>query len=127
MSGEIYIFSKATRSVQSGSTIVFSDQASASYWEPNASALHERFQLAKDAHNLGIKTWVSLEPVIEPEQALEVVRQLHPYVDYWKVGPVNYVKDINVDWKKFKNDIIQLFTKVGAEYYLKKELLDKAA
>ena len=110
-----------------GQTIVFFDQASASHWEPNASRLSERFKLARDAHEMGIRTWVSLEPVIDPKQALTVVRLLHPYVDYWKVGPVNYVKDINVDWKKFKNDIEQLFQEVGADYYLKKELLDKAA
>jgi len=110
-----------------GQTIIFSDQVSADYWEPNAAPLLERFQLAKDAHEMGITTWVSLEPVIDPNQALEVVSLLHPYVDKWKVGPINYQKGIDVDWPQFKNDIVSLFKKVGAIYYLKKELLKKAA
>jgi len=37
----------------------------------------------------GIKTWVSLEPVIDPEQAIELIRLLHPYVGHWKAGKIN--------------------------------------
>lgn len=109
-----------------GQTIVFSEQESADYWEPNAAPLKERFILVADLHNLGIKTWISLEPVIKPDQALEVVRQLHPFVDLWKVGPVNYQKT-EVDWKQFKTDIEKLFQEVGANYILKQELLTQAA
>jgi DNA repair photolyase len=110
-----------------GQTIVWSKQESASHWEPNAAPLQERFELAQEAHKRGIKTWVSLEPVIDPDQALEVVRLLHPYVNKWKVGPVNYVAGVNVDWFKFKNDIVKLLDEVGAEYILKNELIKKAA
>lgn len=109
-----------------GQTIVFSKQGSADYWEPNAAPLKERFILAEDLHNLGIKTWVSLEPVIEPDQALEVVGQLYPFVDLWKVGPVNYQK-AEIDWKQFKADIEILFKEVGADYILKQELLARAS
>ncbi|MBL6996767.1 radical SAM protein [Desulfobacula sp.] len=107
-------------------TIVFSKQESADYWEPNAAPLRERFNLAKDAHDMGIRTWISLEPGIDPDQALEVVRQLHPYVDMWKVGPVTK-QQTDVDWKQFKIDIEKLFKEVGANYILKQELLVRAA
>ena len=110
-----------------GQTIVFSDQAFVNYYEPNAASLKERFELAKEAHELGIKTWVSLEPVIDPNQALTVVRLLNPYVDFWKVGPINYTKGINVDWKQFKHDIETVFKQIGANYYLKKDLLERSA
>ena len=109
-----------------GQTIVFSKQESADHYEPNAAPLKERFNLARDAHNLGIKTWVSLEPVIVPDQALEVVRQLYPFVDLWKVGPINYQKT-EIDWKQFKVDIEKLFKEVGANYILKQKLLALAA
>ena len=55
-----------------GQTIVFSKQESVDYWEPNASPVSERFNIAKQAKALGIKTWISLEPVIDLEQAFEV-------------------------------------------------------
>jgi DNA repair photolyase len=110
-----------------GQTIVFSEHESASHWEPNAAPITERFALARQAYDRGIKNWVSLEPVIYPEQAIEVVERLHPYVDLWKVGPVNYVAGIEVDWRKFKDDIVSLFESVGAKYILKDELLKRAA
>ena len=110
-----------------GQTIVFSKQESVDYWEPNASPVSERFNIAKQAKALGIKTWISLEPVIDLEQAFEVVEELHPYVDLWKVGPVNYMAGIEVDWKRFKHDIVRLLESVGAEYILKNELLKRAA
>ena len=109
-----------------GQTIVFSNQSSADYWEPNASPLYERFELAKDAHEAGIKTWVSLEPVIYPQEALDVVKLLHTYIDHWKVGPVHYVSEMKIDWQQFKIDIENLFANVKADYFLKQELYEKA-
>jgi DNA repair photolyase len=108
-----------------GQTIVFSDQATADYWEPNAAPLIERYELAHDAHAAGIKTWISLEPVIDPDQALDVIGRLHGVVDLWKVGPVNYQKT-DVDWHKFHDDVVALLEQVGATYILKKALLEKA-
>jgi DNA repair photolyase len=108
-----------------GQTIVLSDQTTADYWEPNAAQLTERYALARDAHAAGIKTWISLEPVIDPVQALEVIDRLHDVVDLWKVGPVNYQKT-DVNWRKFHDDVVSLLDQVGARYILKNALKEKA-
>lgn len=71
----------------------------------------------------GIKTWVSLEPVIDPGQALELIRELHPIVDHWKVGKLNY-QALDVDWIKFREDVKALLESLGADYYLKKSLTE---
>jgi hypothetical protein len=72
----------------------------------------------------GIFTWVSLEPVIDPEQALAVIRMAHPYVNFWKVGRLNHMKayEQTVDWGKFLFDAETLLTKLGAKYYIKNDL-----
>jgi hypothetical protein len=70
----------------------------------------------------GIKTWVSLEPVIDPDQALQVIRELHSIVGHWKVGKINYQKDIEVDWIAFREEVKALLDRLGADYYLKKSL-----
>ena len=72
---------------------------------------------------MGIKTWVSLEPVIDPDQALELIEQIHPFVDHWKVGKLNY-RNLEVDWLKFREDVTKQLDSVGANYYLKKSLTD---
>jgi hypothetical protein len=79
----------------------------------------------KTAHEAGIFTWVSLEPVINPGQALEVIKIANEYVDFWKVGKLNHMKEYEsrVDWKKFLFDTISLLNKLGTRYYIKKDLI----
>jgi DNA repair photolyase len=74
--------------------------------KPGASTIEERLTVLKTANKADIFTWVSLEPVIDPDQALEVIRIAHPYVNFWKVGKLNHMKNYeqDVDWQKFLFD-----------------------
>lgn len=109
---------------QLGVTLCFADDTLRQVWEPYASTVEERFAVLKAAHKAGIFTWVSLEPVIDPVQALEVIRIAHSYVDFWKVGKLNHMKEYEraVDWGKFLSDAEFLLSKLGATYYIKNDL-----
>jgi len=109
-----------------GTTLVFTDQAAADVWEPGTASLADRVAAVKTAHQRGIPTWVSMEPVVVPEQAIDLVRRYHAIVDHWKVGKLNYFPEVEekIDWRRFREDLIQTFKSVGAEYYLKKSLTD---
>ena len=108
-----------------GTTLVFINQADAGRWEPNASPISERIEGIKAAHKMRIKTWVSIEPVIDPEQALELIRLLHPVVGHWKVGKLNYkTPDKPVDWIKFRGAVTDLLGSLDADYYIKKSLTE---
>ena len=106
-----------------GTTLVFTSQADADKWEPYAPSIDDRIITIKHAHHRGIKPWVSLEPVIDPEQALELIRELHPIVDHWKVGKLNY-RNLSVDWIAFREEVQALMDSLGADYYLKRSLTD---
>lgn len=107
-----------------GTTLVFFSPFLAQKWEPNTASVSDRINTIIDAHERRIKTWVSLEPVIDPEQALTLIEVIHPWVDEWKVGKINYNKEIEekVDWIKFRTDVTNLLDKIGATYYLKNSL-----
>ena len=108
-----------------GTTVVFTNQADASQWEPNAPPVADRIQAIHHAHGRGIKTWVSLEPVIDPDQALELIQELHPVVGHWKVGMLNYRKPPRpVNWIQFRDDARNLLDSLGADYYLKESLTE---
>ncbi|MDP2799670.1 MAG: radical SAM protein [Deltaproteobacteria bacterium] len=111
-------------STQLGITLCFSDDATRKDWEPGASTVNDRLAILKAAHKAGIFTWVSLEPVIDPVQALDVIRKAHKYVRFWKVGKLNHMKIVEqtVDWGKFLYDAEKLLTKFGAKYYIKNDL-----
>ena len=107
-----------------GITLSFTDDAMREEWEPAASSVNDRLAILKSAHKAAIFTWVSLEPVIDPVQALDVIRTAHKYVRFWKVGKLNHMKEYerNVNWGQFLFDAETLLTKYGAKYYIKNDL-----
>jgi len=86
-----------------GTTLLFSEEASREEWEPGAASIEERIATVRAANGQGIYTWISVEPVIDPEQAVEVIIGLLPWVDFWKVGKINHNAAIEaaVDWPAF--------------------------
>jgi len=107
-----------------GITISFMDDTQRQEWEPAAASIEERIRTLREAHEQGIRTWVSLEPVLDAEQGLKVLQALTPFVDYWKVGKLNHMKDVEkqIDWKKFGTEAVQILEDHGANYYIKNDL-----
>lgn len=104
-----------------GSTISCTHDNLRQLWEPNAGELWSRYSAIREAHKRGIKTWVSMEPVYNTIQALNLIEELDDSVDFWKIGKMNHRK-IDIDWPKFREDAINLCESFGAKYYIKKEL-----
>lgn len=92
-----------------GTSLVFTNEVFRMQMEPGASSTQERIIALKKAHKLSIYTYVSLEPVWFPEDALKLIDETHKFVDFYKVGKLNYnAQQKNVDWKKFRHDVIDL-------------------
>ena len=110
--------------VHLGVTLSFISDKKRKEWEPNASTVSDRLKILKAAHELGIYTWVSMEPVISPEEALAVIDKAHEFVNFWKVGKLNHNKEVEnaVDWHKFYVDVRSKLKKYEADFYIKKDL-----
>lgn len=110
-----------------GTTLIFNNQQMADYWEPHAAPVRDRLETIVNAKTLYVlKTWVSLEPVIDPDQALQLIGRLNGYVDFWKIGKINYHPDIekSVDWVGFRNQAQALLDAQGVQYLFKRSLAD---
>ena len=97
--------------------------------EPYAASFYDRLEAIRKAREMGIRTWVSLEPVIEPSEALRVIEALKDYVDLWKVGKLNHGAKISTlmgqyertaNWRKFCKDARAALA--GKRVYWKKSL-----
>jgi len=107
-----------------GATLTFTNCSDSLKWEPEATLPYSRFTALQRAYALGIPTWASLEPVIDPVQTLDIIKITHKYVDVYKVGKWNYHKDAaKIDWKKFGLAARTLLESFGKEYLIKKDLL----
>ncbi len=107
-----------------GLTISFLEDTKRKEWEPFAASIPDRIATLQAASELGVFTWVSLEPVIDPEQALMLIQRIHPFVKFWKVGKLNHMKkeEGKVDWPKFLIEVEKLLRSIGANYYIKNDL-----
>lgn len=106
-----------------GATLTFVNEKDSLEWEPGAALPSERMSALKKAKSMGISTWASLEPVIDPEQSLEIIRQTHEYIDLYKIGVLNYHKKAKeTDWYKFADEVMKLLKLYGNKYYIKNDL-----
>lgn len=105
------------------STLTSLDEAFSRRWEREATLPHERMDTLKKFHAAGIYTWVSLEPVLDTEATLEIIRQTHEYVNLYKVGRVNYLSlTRTTDWAVFTKRVLDVLNKTGAAHYIKNDL-----
>jgi DNA repair photolyase len=103
------------------SSLTLLDDAESEKWEPGAALPADRIETLKRFHEAGIYTWVSLEPVIDVEATLEIIRRTHTFVNLYKVGKLNYCKR-DIDWREFTGQVIELLAQTNSERYLKKDL-----
>ncbi len=105
------------------STLTSLDPAVSQEWEPGAALPGDRCATLMEFHARGIPTWVSLEPVIDPDMVYEIIKKTASYVDEYKVGVLNYHPRANeIDWRKFGTSAIELLEKMGKRYYIKADL-----
>ncbi len=109
-----------------GATISHLDERIAKEWEPDAAPIWSRIMALEYAHARGIPTWVSVEPVINPESALEVIKEIASFTDQFKVGKWNHDKRANeIDWKKFGFDAKELLESLNKPFILKHDLKEE--
>jgi DNA repair photolyase len=91
--------------------------------EPFAASPAQRIENLKVAHGRGIKTWVSLEPVLWPADSLKIIDRTWEFVDLYKIGKLNPTGPItNELYRKFAVDAVDMCNTGRNKYYLKESL-----
>ena len=105
------------------STLTSLDDAFSLKWEKEAALPGDRIKALKAFHEAGIFTWVSLEPTLDVESSLAIVKACHKFVDLFKIGRINYDKMTKTtDWKSYTETMIALCAKLKVAHYVKKDL-----
>ncbi len=110
--------------IQVGGSLTFTSEKDSRKWEKNGALPQERFETLKILHEEGVKTWASMEPVIYPEQSLEIMELTAGYVDAYKIGKLNHYPrhEEQFDWPTFLNQAIALMRKHDKPFYIKNDL-----
>lgn len=110
--------------VRFGTTLLFVNDQTRREFEPNAGTVADRIHAIQIAKVRGIKTWVSIEPVISTRQALDVIVSLGDAVDLYKIGKLNHDKarENRIDWQNFLRDALYMLNVNGLNYLIKDDL-----
>lgn len=105
-----------------GATIIFVSERLREQWESGAPPIAERIEAVREAHAKGIFTWVSVEPVVDPHEAIRVIELLRDEVNFWKIGKLNHnrEREAAIDWRRFLTDVETVLA--GHSYLIKKDL-----
>ena len=93
--------------------------------EPGARLPWDRMNAIREAHARGIRTWVSLEPVLDPLQSLSCIAETREWVDLYEIGKVNHdpEREAEIDWGRFAWQAMNLCNEYDKPFIFKKDLL----
>lgn len=83
--------------------------------------LNKRLDGLAEAHKMGIKTWVSFEPVTNERRFFIELHLVSSIVDKVKIGKLNY-RQSSIDWASFGHKAENLCKELGLDYYIKDSL-----
>jgi len=106
-----------------GVTLVFASNEDSLHYEPRAAPTSERIEVLAEAHQRGIRTWVSIEPAWAWEDTKNLVLQTFGVVDEYRFGKLNYHSHAKeVDWLQYKKNVVELCESLDLNYKLKRDL-----
>lgn len=110
--------------VEFGVSLCFTNDIDRVRWEPRAENVADRAGALEWASASGLVTWVSIEPVIDPAQAIGVIQWVHEHVDAFKIGKLNHDADreAKIDWREFLFQTLRTLNDLGSSYYIKDDL-----
>jgi DNA repair photolyase len=91
--------------------------------EPRAARSSERLATIRTAKQRGIQTWVSCEPVFEPEAVYSMIK-FADFVDVFRIGKMNY-EPSEIDWAAFGARCVELCELYKRDYYIKDDLREE--
>lgn len=125
---DIDIFKKFGDHIKVGATLTFDNEADSREWEAGAALPEDRIKTLKELHKNGIKTWASFEPVIKPDQALNLIYQTIPFVDEYRIGKINNFRQLDkyINWTEFLKDALLILRGANKQIYIKQDLRENA-
>jgi DNA repair photolyase len=121
---DIDLFKKFQGNIKIGCTLTFDNEKDSRAWEPEACNPNDRIEILKKCKENKIKTWASFEPVIIPDQSINMILRSLDYVDLFKIGKINNFEGIDkkIDWNDFLNRVINILRDNKKPFYVKKDL-----
>jgi DNA repair photolyase len=106
-----------------GTTLTCDNDADSRKWEPGADTPEKRLAIIQGYAVMGIKTFVSFEPVLYPAQTLRMIRKVAGFVSEIKIGRWNHsAQSARINWRDFGVQAVNLARELKLNFYVKEDL-----
>ena len=116
-----------------GTSLTLKDTLMTRTYEPGAGTPEARLENLSIAHDLGIPTWASCEPIIFCQDTLALIRRALPIVDEFKIGKLNheelltkrfpkYTPPTRLELIEFTREAKGILDEAGKQYMFKKSM-----
>jgi DNA repair photolyase len=122
---DLEIFKTFGNRIKVGATLTLIDENQSKEIEPNAASPAERIEMLKILHDNNIKTFASMEPVIDPAQSLQLIEKTINFTDGYKIGKMNHFESKfcnSINWTNFLYKAVEIMRKNNKKFYIKEDL-----
>lgn len=107
--------------VKVGATLTFRSARKSREEEPGAPLPADRLEALAELHRAGVRTWASIEPVLEAAESLAAIKASLAHVDEYAVGKLNH-QESQEDLAAFARQAVELIRGAGRGLYVKAAL-----
>jgi DNA repair photolyase len=106
-----------------GVSLVWASQFHVDAGETGTASIDDRVESLCLAHEAGIYTWQSVEPVQRINEALAIMEQTLPFVDEYRIGKRKGDPEYHEDcWPDFLADALDMLSDAGKKWMVKDSL-----
>ena len=126
---DLDLFKAYVEHIQVGATLTFDNNPDSTEWEAGAASPLERMDTLRTLHREGIRTFASFEPVVVPEQSLELMQRGLDCIITYKIGKINNYQGIDktINWAEFLKQALDMLRPAGKQIYIKHDLRKAAS
>lgn len=125
---DLGLFSAFGPHIRVGATLTFWNRDKSAEWEPSAADPQDRIATLMILREHGIRTWASMEPVLDPDESLNLITAAAPYVAEFKLGKLNHDKEREdkINWPAYLSSAVSILRDAGCRFYVKRDLREAA-
>lgn len=123
---DLDIFKMFGSNIKVGTSLTYDNAEDTKNKEAGAALPEERIQMLGKLWFAGIRTWISLEPIIEPEQTLNLLNMALPYVNEIQIGKLAN-DNRKFDWNNFLQKAVNRMRELHKPFYIKETLRQAAS
>lgn len=108
-----------------GASLTYDNQKDSERIESGAALPEERLEMLKIFKQNKIRTWASFEPILQPEQTLNMIKKGINFIDEFQIGKLAN-DSRKFDWTKFLTQVVEILRNERKEFYIKETLREAA-